>query len=601
MNTNKNILLKARQSIAVRWTAAILAIVFIQSILLCAILLFGGVLSQAKENAYTAFSEKTEERKNYLQGEMHSRFTNIDLHADSVSSLLSEGLVGASTKETEGFLVQASPVIISMLRASAATDAFLILNDDTQGSGTHSAIYFRDYDPLVDNRQNSDLRLMLGPTEAARFNGAMTGDSWQYNLVLDKSNEAFYRKPYDSAGLTKEEQLLGYWSEPFRINAAGDMALTYSRPLFDTSGQLRGVIGIGVLTQYLDRFLSASATDGADSLGYILGVKNGQDTAIRPLVSSNVSQQELLEMGNGLEMFDYDGKTGIGKLENGRSQQQIYTCIKKLEMYNSNTPFEEEEWYLVGLMEEDTLLMFTNKISKLLLFSFLLSIPLGTVCGIIISRRFTTPIIALVKQVRESDYSEPLSFEKTGFAEIDELAQSIEVANEKIMYQRDYDALTKLCTNGLFKRKTDKLLQEGSKAFGTAAMLMMDLDDFKQVNDSYGHEWGDTYLKTFAQVLLQLYPTDAVVGRRSGDEFHLFLYGAQTQQEILNRVEKLYDTLGKTTLTRPDQSLVNISISAGVVWCEEGMTCEELLSRADEKLYLAKKISKGRYIADGQE
>ncbi|MEG1800775.1 MAG: diguanylate cyclase, partial [Oscillospiraceae bacterium] len=75
----------------------------------------------------------------------------------------------------------------------------------------------------------------------------------------------------------------------------------------------------------------------------------------------------------------------------------------------------------------------------------------------------------------------------------------------------------------------------------------------------------------------------------------------QTQQEILDRVEKLYDTLGKNTLTRPDQSLVNISISAGVVWCEEGMTCEELLSRADEKLYLAKKISKGRYIADGQE
>ncbi len=182
---------------------SILAIIFAQSLLLSAILLSGGVLSQAKENAQQSFSEKTNNRKNYLQGEMVNRWSNIDLYVEQISDALTA--LGEAPMPTvdhvNAFFREASPILISMLRASAATDAFVILNDDTAGDRTHSTLYFRDYDPLAGNQQNSDLRMLIGPTEIAQRNQTMIGDTWAYGLVLDDSNEVFYRKPYDNAHL----------------------------------------------------------------------------------------------------------------------------------------------------------------------------------------------------------------------------------------------------------------------------------------------------------------------------------------------------------------------------------------------------------------
>lgn len=597
MIEGKSTFSKRRRSIAFSWTSAILAIVFTQSILLSCILLFGGVLSQTKENAYRSFSEKTEERKNYLQGEMRNRFINIDLYTEKISDslVLLEGSPTPSTESVNAFFKKASPVLISMLRASAATDAFVILNDDTEGDNTHSAMYFRDYDPLADNGQNSDLRLMVGPTEISQLNKTMTGDSWKYGLVLDDSNEDFYRKPYDNAYLSNNVELLGYWSKPFSLNANGEPAITYSQPLFDKEGQLHGVIGIGVSTRYLNTYLPATELEGDNPLGYVLGIKSEEQQLIQPLFASNALQTQVFDVSEPFVLSEYDEKSGIGKLKNSKVVQQTYACVKKLELYDYNTPFEQEEWYFVGLVDENSLLAFTNKISHLLLFAFLISIPLGAVYGIFIGRRFTKPIISLVQRVREGEQSDSFSLGKTGFAEIDELAEAIESANKTLMLQRDYDALTKLCTNQLFKREVAKLLHKDDEALHTAAMLMIDLDDFKQVNDTYGHHWGDVYLKAFAQVLLQTYPTDAVIGRRSGDEFHVFLYGIQTQEDVLRRVHNLYGALSESPMVCPDGGYSTIAISVGLIWCDGQMDCDELLLQADRALYEAKKNNKGYF------
>lgn len=214
MTIGKKKFLKNRQSIAFRWTVGILAIIFAQSLLLSVILLTGGVLSQARDNAYQSFSEETGNRRNYLQSEMLNRWANIDLYAEQISEAFEvlEDSTAPETTQVSTFFEAASPILISMLRESAATDVFIILNDDTALDSTHSALYFRDYDPLVGGKQNSDLRLLVGPTEIARQNGVMTGDTWKYGLVLDSGNEAFYRKPYDNAYLSGNAGLLGNYS-----------------------------------------------------------------------------------------------------------------------------------------------------------------------------------------------------------------------------------------------------------------------------------------------------------------------------------------------------------------------------------------------------
>ncbi|MEG2678772.1 MAG: diguanylate cyclase [Oscillospiraceae bacterium] len=601
MTIGKKSFAKNRRSIAFRWTVGILAIIFAQSLLLSVILLAGGVVSKARDNAYQSFSEKTENRKNDLQSEMVGRWGNIDLYADQISQALA--VLGDApvpeAKAVDSFFETAAPILISMLRESATTDVFVILNDDTAADSTHSALYFRDYDPLVGSKQNSDLRLLVGPTEIARQNGTMTGDTWSYGLVLDSGNQAFYRQPYDNGHLSSDAGLLGYWSAPFRLTSGSEPAITYSRPLFDQNGQLRGVIGTGVSMQYFSTLLPATELGKQMPLGYTMGLRTAPDGAIVPMASGNPLQSRMLTLEGPLTFTKYDEKTDIGPLENGIAHDPVYACVKHLELYAHNTPFEGEQWYLVGLMAEDDLLDFTERIGSLLLISFLISVPLGAIYGILASRRFTKPIISLVERVRESEQSESISLGKTGLAEIDELAGAIESANRKIMLQRDYDNLTGLRTNQLFKREVTALLEQEPEKMGVSAMLMMDLDDFKQVNDTYGHHWGDTYLKTAAQLLMEVFAENAVVGRRSGDEFHVFLYGGQTREQMLDRVSSLYDALKNCPLTQPDGTAICIGISAGLVWQEGAESCDQLLLQADGALYEAKRSHKGSFAVGG--
>ncbi|MEG0598202.1 MAG: PDC sensor domain-containing protein, partial [Oscillospiraceae bacterium] len=292
MAIGKTKFLKNRRSIAFQWTVGIFAIIFAQSLLLSVLLLTGGILSQTKDNAYQSFSEETGNRRNHLQSDMLNRWANIDLYAEQISQVLA--VLGDTAvpeaQQVSAFFDAASPTLISMLRESATTDAFIILNDDTTADSTHSAIYFRDYGPLVDGKQNSDLRLLVGPTEISQQNGAMTGDTWKYGLVLDSGNEAFYRKPYDSAHLSDDAELLGYWSTPFRLTAGSEAAITYSRPLFDQNGRLRGVIGTGVSMQYFSTLLSTAELSEQLPLGYTIGLRTAPDAFMIPMDQGNSLQ-----------------------------------------------------------------------------------------------------------------------------------------------------------------------------------------------------------------------------------------------------------------------------------------------------------------------
>ena len=65
-----------------------------------------------------------------------------------------------------------------------------------------------------------------------------------------------------------------------------------------------------------------------------------------------------------------------------------------------------------------------------------------------------------------------------------------------------------------------------------AALLMLDLDNLKFINDSYGHDWGDTYLKNMAEALKRIKWEKKITARLSGDEFIVLLYGADTQDSL---------------------------------------------------------------------
>lgn len=163
----------------------------------------------------------------------------------------------------------------------------------------------------------------------------------------------------------------------------------------------------------------------------------------------------------------------------------------------------------------------------------------------------------------------------------------------KIQYERDHDPLTKLINHKYFTEKVKNIIK--NKPLKTAAMFMVDLDNFKDINDTYGHDYGDIYLKETAQLLLKLCDKKGIAARRSGDEFCIFIYKISDKYEVKKMLENFYESLKENKVSFPDGTQGVISMSMGIAWYSKNSTFESMLSEADEALYISKNNNKGYF------
>ena len=129
---------------------------------------------------------------------------------------------------------------------------------------------------------------------------------------------------------------------------------------------------------------------------------------------------------------------------------------------------------------------------------------------------------------------------------------------------------------------------------GKLHVAMFDIDDFKYVNDKYGHPFGDTVLKQFALILADCVSTSGITACRYGGEEFLLLIPKKTQEEALALVENV---LAKTREKIKLSDSKFVTVSAGFITCNEDMTYDVLLQEVDKKLYTAKKTGKNRVIS----
>ena len=128
---------------------------------------------------------------------------------------------------------------------------------------------------------------------------------------------------------------------------------------------------------------------------------------------------------------------------------------------------------------------------------------------------------------------------------------------------------------------------------GKLHVAMFDIDDFKYVNDKYGHPFGDTVLKNFALILAECVTTSGVTACRYGGEEFLLLIPKKNQKEALALVESVLEKTREKI--RLDENKF-VTVSAGFLTCTEEMTYDILLQEVDKKLYTAKKSGKNRVI-----
>ncbi len=161
----------------------------------------------------------------------------------------------------------------------------------------------------------------------------------------------------------------------------------------------------------------------------------------------------------------------------------------------------------------------------------------------------------------------------------------------KLEYERDYDELSHLLNKQAFARETQKRLETETNPVGV--MVMWDLDNLKTINDTYGHEYGDIYIKEAAKTFAYLEQHNGLVARRSGDEFFAYVSG-NSQNELRELIHSIHDILRNVVIHLPGEKDMNISASAGMVWYPMyGTEYSDLIKKVDFTMYDIKRSHKG--------
>lgn len=181
----------------------------------------------------------------------------------------------------------------------------------------------------------------------------------------------------------------------------------------------------------------------------------------------------------------------------------------------------------------------------------------------------------------------------------DQAAVSISNASLHQMISRKAysDTVTGLPNRRALDERLEKEVLQARRSGQSFAIIMMDLDGFKNVNDTFGHGFGDQVLRLFFNYMAQGLRTTDFLARYGGDELTLIMSQTNLQSAVMVG-EKITEKMMKFIIKAPNGNNVTLGISGGIaVYPNHGRTATELLRAADEALYRAKRHERGRFVA----
>lgn len=167
-------------------------------------------------------------------------------------------------------------------------------------------------------------------------------------------------------------------------------------------------------------------------------------------------------------------------------------------------------------------------------------------------------------------------------------------AQQRIDFMAHHDALTRLPNRILAKQKTEQLILKAKKMNSKIALIFVDLDEFKSINDTLGHSFGDILLKIVALRLQKSLNKNSFVSRQGGDEFLIIIPDIQSVNEILPTLKNILNLFEKPFIIKKEMLFTSISMGISL-FPEHGTSFETLLQNADNAMYKAKESGKNTF------
>ena len=710
--------------------ATMMLVMVVELLLAVVSMLAVNVTGKLDENAKDLLTMRVRNRASYVQDILQNAqdLTQLSEQINATTQqMLENGAISLDTldnssEQSNALLVKIAPQLADTLRAKQVTGIFIVLNTqdlDTREVGKKMpGIYLRDLDPDArPSERNGDLLLERASATVIKELGIGTDKGWQPAFPYQgDTNGGIIRTVFQAAyqdGASLSAENYGRWTTtPYCLAGDDRNAIAYSVPLILPDGTVYGVVGVELLTEYLQTKLPFTELD-EDKAGtyFIVSTTDALTDGVLTLRKTVTSGEDLVtaDAPQGVLYCRSDGN-GDDWLElNGK---RYYMVLEPLQLYNRNAPFAGEKWYLAGAMEQSVLLAFSDRVRKVLLATILVTLMLGVCGSLLVSVRLAMPINHLYREVVDAQEKKTFPhLSRTAIREVDRFAETITELNKELVtnstkflrimdmasveiggyelrtdtgsvfvtdnffsllgmpeiqgqqlnvrqfeevlksireknpcshtaegdelltirqpdgvryimlrstiegyakiglaedvtatvlerkrieHERDYDILTGLYNRQAFNRVCTELFAAPER-MGVAALMMMDLDNLKHINDTYGHDWGDQYIRRTGQCLRENTPAGTVCARLSGDEFLVLFHGYRSRDAVREKIDHLSKAMQQNVALLPSGNALHISLSGGIAWYpDDGQDWETLKKYADFAMYQVKHADKGR-------
>ena len=724
-------MMKKERSIFRMILTAMLIVLGLEVLLLLLAFYFSNMGPQMNQNAMDIVEKQVENRSAYLENIM---LANQDLSVlsakinETTVSLMEEGAIDLETLDDSGenampLLSAVSSDLISTLRSKSVTGIFMVLNtedlDQIGADVTLPGVYIRDLDPsTTPSERNADLLLERSPIQLVKQMDVATDKGWFSSFPPEALEEESFIYQVFQAAYQDKGQLdaaeYGRWTrKPFVLKGDGRSALAYTIPLIFEDGTVYGVLGVEMLTSYMQSLIPNKELQNQGFGTYYLASTREE------LSGKSVEFQEAAcsSSAGTIQNFSAESMTltkesGDYWLKDTQTNKVSFASVRPLTLYSRNAPFSGEQWVLVGTVETTYLFAFSNHVIFLMGVAIVMIVAVGLICSLIVSRYLARPISKLSGEVAAAQKNPTAmpKFSATHIRELDQFATAvtqlshdvlntstkflrimemasldlggyevrkdsptvyvtknffsmlgipekkeenltkerfqeimtefesvcrskgyagdliyhiplpdgkiryvrIETTSEadaqvglvedvtavtterlRIEHERDYDPLTGLYSRRAFQRESEAIFARPEK-LKHAALIMMDTDNLKHMNDTFGHDWGDKYIRRAGQCLAWNTPPGTLCARISGDEFNVLFYGYDSQEAIREEIRNLKTAVKETSLTLPSGRELHLSISGGIAWYPENSREFPIIKKyADFAMYQVKRTQKG--------
>lgn len=293
------------------------------------------------------------------------------------------------------------------------------------------------------------------------------------------------------------------------------------------------------------------------------------------------------------------------------------------ELANGYSVIPELDWVLIVKQNVSELLSVTSIIMSLLFFLCAVLLLIIVIFAHSFTKRFTAPIIALRDAMRTAsdgdlnvqsniksknelgelskNFNKMLHIIKTNYEDLASMHEEL-LSNEEqlrtnydhIEYLAYHDTLTNLPNKLAFLDYVNAALVASPTAEKSHAVYFVDLDNFKTVNDTLGHEYGDSLLMRTAQILASVIGENDMLARAGGDEFLIFKEGISAQEEAIEFATKIIECF--RVPLELNGEVIYVSMSIGIaVYPQNGLSPNALIKNADIAMYKSKDTGKNKF------